>query len=728
MKCSTCGTVAENVPQNRAVRCLTCGGLLNLSSLSIQPPPISTVGRHSYTTPFGKLRAQVQKSGDWIAISYVAVPVDRKSTAATLISTLLNSWSKLSHPSLPKLHSFNSKELRCTWVLPKIKHATPLAASRSHLRPDQVKILVHTLAAQMEHLHQAGLAAFDLSPSVIFLPAEPQQACFIPTLWLASQAIWSPGQIKDMPFVAAELDQALQTYPDAVRADLNALGNLAFLLLTGMERKKGQVLLPSEHSAKLESWDRFIDGCCRANPSRRFDSVAVALRALDDGQQAHHDQIPLCDNGPVASAISPGQASIRKRENDATVASLATTGKIISRIRRRLAVAVGLVIVPVLVLVVYLLREQIASFMPLAGGFLVPYQRGFGDTILKYKDRSYENASWKKLKETESLAEVASLGRTGTAEPLHRVIGWDDESFSVLLERGRVLQFRDGHWFSAGKPNHAREPSARLLDKDNLLVAGGCDSPRHLYQLTPKGIVDHGKLDFSNCSAGTEICPIAPDLFYCFSREMPHLNGMGTLKIADGKRTEMPEHKYKEAWVHRDDNTPLREYPVRGIRHTRALAAGKAFGIACNGFDSESSPKLVSFNNGIWYVVDDLQHKENLIITDAWVGVNGDTAKFVIYVGSAGHVYSHTLNGPKVEQRVTPPQEASSLALIKVWGVSPEKFWVMDRSGTVWERQKNDWRVVVRGMYRDDVAFVDAWVSPGGTVIAITEKFVYRLD
>ncbi len=52
----------------------------------------------------------------------------------------------------------------------------------------------------------------------------------------------------------------------------------------------------------------------------------------------------------------------------------------------------------------------------------------------------------------------------------------------------------------------------------------------------------------------------------------------------------------------------------------------------------------------------------------------------------------------------------------------------MDKNGTVWQRTGNEWRVVVRGMYRDDVKFVDAWVSPNGVVLAITEKHVYRLD
>jgi hypothetical protein len=53
----------------------------------------------------------------------------------------------------------------------------------------------------------------------------------------------------------------------------------------------------------------------------------------------------------------------------------------------------------------------------------------------------------------------------------------------------------------------------------------------------------------------------------------------------------------------------------------------------------------------------------------------------------------------------------------------------MDNRGTVWERKGTEWRVVtIRGGEPDDASFIDAWVSPTGAVIAITEKQVYRLN
>jgi hypothetical protein len=66
--------------------------------------------------------------------------------------------------------------------------------------------------------------------------------------------------------------------------------------------------------------------------------------------------------------------------------------------------------------------------------------------------------------------------------------------------------------------------------------------------------------------------------------------------------------------------------------------------------------------------------------------------------------------------------------LISIWGVDRDQFWVMDRSGTVWEWSSRNWREVVRGMYDSDVLFKSAWVSPTGEIFAISEKNkLYRL-
>ena len=51
----------------------------------------------------------------------------------------------------------------------------------------------------------------------------------------------------------------------------------------------------------------------------------------------------------------------------------------------------------------------------------------------------------------------------------------------------------------------------------------------------------------------------------------------------------------------------------------------------------------------------------------------------------------------------------------------------MDDSGTVWQRSDDQWTIVIRGMDPNEVTFIDAWVSPTGVVIAVTEDAIYRL-
>jgi serine/threonine protein kinase len=242
--------------------------------------PAATAARHSYSTPYGKLVAQVQKSGLWGAATIVLPGDGRREATATLVGNLLASWKDLESPALPRLHAFDPHELRCTWVLPDSALMVPLASLLPTLSPHEVGTLITGLAEPLGRLHRVGLGAFDLSPSAIFARPGMSRAIVVPTPWLASLANWSPGRVTDMPFVAPELDRSRQAYPDPVRADVWALGALAWHLLTGSERKRASSQLPSELAPDLAPWDAFVDGCSRSNPARRFESVASAVQSL----------------------------------------------------------------------------------------------------------------------------------------------------------------------------------------------------------------------------------------------------------------------------------------------------------------------------------------------------------------------------------------------------------------------------------------------------------------
>lgn len=350
---------------------------------------------------------------------------------------------------------------------------------------------------------------------------------------------------------------------------------------------------------------------------------------------------------------------------------------------------------------------------------------GVGDTILKYEDRSYDGSSWKKLKDAASLNDVA-----GDQGELYGVVGWDDDNFWISREDGRIFQYRDGQWVQRGKPKDASDPALRLLDAETAILASGADKPAHLYEISQAGTTDRGNINtiLNRNQWRMEICVIAPDLYYTFGQQ--HGNEIGVVKMANGVRADMPENKYKESLVHEDDNTSLKEYPVRNIQYTRSPVSGKAFGIATSESWNYGKPsKIAVFRNGIWYALEDLSKvKIKIEVNDAWFNFQGHDLRAVVLVGNKGYVHSHSLHGAKIDQSISPAQEATSADLIKVWGVGREKFWVMDKNGTVWERKGSEWRIVVRGMFRDGVEFVDAWVSPKGKVVAVTKKQVYCLE
>jgi serine/threonine protein kinase len=729
MKCQSCGAEAVNATRNRSLRCLKCGQLLISESENHVDNSNLVDLRHSYKTPFGKLIAQMQKTGKFVAVNYISVPDESKSGAATLISTLLTSWRKLNSSSMPSIHSFNSIEMRCTWVYSKTSNLSSLLKTNRNLSINQIKEIILALAAKLDCLHQVGLGAFDLSPSVIFVSPDIKDVFFLPTLWLASQALWSPGQIKHLPFTAPELENTCNIYPDPIRADLYALGALAWFLLTGTDRRQHQTVLPSEISSNLIFWDQFVDGCCRSNPARRFDSLDDALKSLEvrlpiESQKQQSEYIiEFAKN----SVYNPKILISNFRFFDKIIFEL---NAIINRCRPKLSTCVAILLLIILAIGISVRNDGISFAEYLLGKISSPYDRGISDSVIRYSDRSYENSSWIKLKESDSLGKVFTIDDSDSIIPFHSITGYDDKNFWIVLESGRTIQYRDGHWLSRGKPLDASYPVARLIDKDNLLVAGdGMNGG--FYHFTPNGIVDYGKNGTClNRMKGMEITVISNDLFYLYSREWPHLNDIGVLKLAQGKRSEMQQHLFKESLVHRDDNTILKEYPVRGITFTQNISSGKALGIAFQGMSLDQKPIIVSYKNGIWYYVEDLQNLDypNGKVINAWFGINVDGSRFVVIVGIDGHVQTHQINGPKFLQTINSLQENTSMTLFKVWGCNMNKFWVMDTNGTIWERLNSNWRVVVRGLRRNKVEFRAAWVSPNGIIFALTDKHIYRLD
>jgi hypothetical protein len=258
-------------------RCPNCGSLpIPGQQKGVSEHPASG-SKHEYQTAYGKFTGLRQKTGIWAVVYQLQPENDRADAVASVIRNQATAMSKLRHASLAQLHSAGEREQRLVWALPNLPSLVPLSLFDSVLDINEVTTIIRSLAGAVGMLHQAGVAAFDLSPSLIFVGPGFHDVILVPTLPLASQILWSPGKTEHFQFVAPELEQTRHQAPDPMRADQFGLGALAWYLLTRTNRKRFRIKLPSDHSPDFANWDAFIDGACRSRPERRFGSIREAF-------------------------------------------------------------------------------------------------------------------------------------------------------------------------------------------------------------------------------------------------------------------------------------------------------------------------------------------------------------------------------------------------------------------------------------------------------------------
>jgi hypothetical protein len=347
------------------------------------------------------------------------------------------------------------------------------------------------------------------------------------------------------------------------------------------------------------------------------------------------------------------------------------------------------------------------------------YERGYGDTIVRYADRSYEGAKWTRLKEGDAFADLATIADRQRFK-LRCVSGWDAENVWISAEASAmdsvIIRLKDGHWAVAGKVTDATDSQIlRATSADTACFAGSYSFEGALWRLDSRGIRQLAKTD-PDCSAEMRaIVPISPDLSYFVGQNCSVYRVEGdTVKV-------MKLDLDKQMFLHSRNNLPLKEFPVTRLTYPRTICSGTSYA-AFRGLDR--GWKLGVWEDGTWFEVRELPQTNPW---DMWLCRDGNGV-CVTLVGSKGWVHQSRANGLGVDRILAAPTELTPSTLIKVWGTSPEKFWTMDDTGTVWEFNGSESRVVVRGMRRDDVSFRDAWVSPTGTVFAITDKHLYQLE
>lgn len=367
-----------------------------------------------------------------------------------------------------------------------------------------------------------------------------------------------------------------------------------------------------------------------------------------------------------------------------------------------------------------LLGAGYAVFRPQLASALAPYERGYADTVLRYADRSYEQARWTRLKEVRAIAEMSRVLDHERVR-LEHVVGWDEGNFWIVassLHKCLVVRQREGLWSFVGEIDNAADAQMlRPLDADSAYLASSYVFDGSLWKLDAEGIARLKELDHSSAPHFRGIVHLERDLTFFFASYYSYY------RLENGTVATLDPEQEKTAWLHTRDNTPLKEYPVTELQHPRVVAEGSAYAVFTSNFKGN---KLGIWENGLWYEVRDLPKNKEAIV-DLWLNRTKEGA-IVTLVGRNSWVHQSGVAGPGVDRTLAAPPDQSKGSLIKVWGSSPEKFWVMDDSGTVWEQTRTESRVVVRGLRRDDVYFRDAWVSPSGVVLAVTDKHLYRLD
>ncbi len=344
-------------------------------------------------------------------------------------------------------------------------------------------------------------------------------------------------------------------------------------------------------------------------------------------------------------------------------------------------------------------------------GLTAGYKRGYADTILRYSDRSYDGAKWVKLKESAALA----------TSNLFSIAGWDDDNFWVASRAGGICRMRGGVWRVECQLGDAGWPQLRPTSAEQLLVAGG-----HFYRVSAGEVENYGEAREQGEAELGHIFLAADDRFFYHGRTH---GGRNLVRFDTSRRTTFSVKEDREASVCSADGSPVEYYWVEKVYCTRSHAANCGFGIAYKRWNPDGAGRLVRFDGKFWRMLSgDLPHNPR----DLWLSGSEDAPTFVLAGDNGdralGWVHVRRTADAGVDHRLGESLEPTSADLLRVWGVSLDKYWVMDTNGTVWQRDGTESRVVVRGMRRDKVEFTDAWVSPTGTVFAITPEHVWKLD
>jgi len=326
------------------------------------------------------------------------------------------------------------------------------------------------------------------------------------------------------------------------------------------------------------------------------------------------------------------------------------------------------------------------------------------------------------------------------------IVGFDDDSLWVTCDRDGhsaiFLQLLNGHWEYRQAVGHSPEwqVGQSLVQRPHLLSPSTfvpCVQSS-LYEVTASAVkkipTTPDSTEGWHRSGPSGVAVITEDYYF-------HMRGeyRDAYIVSQGKATLLDDGTKKEAFVYSTEfNAPLEEYRVTQIGFPATFQRGSCIGFCA----ADRMAKIVEFRDGKWWDKCDMtltRTRQSAVIEpddvrDVYFGTHdGRVPGFAVACGPYGRVIYKDFNGVEEERSVIPRQESTTAELIRVWGVSAEKYWVMDAKGEVWERSNGQTRVVVRGLHDSeqmdsDRGFCTAWVSITGNVFAATEKHLFKLS
>lgn len=374
--------------------------------------------------------------------------------------------------------------------------------------------------------------------------------------------------------------------------------------------------------------------------------------------------------------------------------------------------------------------------------------RGYADTVTRYADHSYENAKWEVVRKAALMSDSTKTSIRARDAGLSRIYGYDDDNLWVVEASGTVFRMEKGHWkLAAELKDLAREPHGRILDADTLLIGG--QAGRHVNQGVDRihRIGKDGVRSFDLLSDGTNhgkskpvergdaFIPFAPGITYIstgsYYTGTSHKLENDTLKVLN------PAKGHPESVIVDSDGSPITmKYFARQSGPTlqnfwlsATLAEGEVAAVArfaSQGRDY-NSPMLVRNRGGTWMRVEEIPLADSGSYRTGWLSKDDDDKYFCLFAGK-GQAALYKEGAGVTVYPIDSATSATAADLIDCWGTDPEHFWVLDKNGSVWERKESRWRQVVRGLLDDDVVFNHSWVSPDGTIYAVNEDSLYKLD